>query len=172
MQGTAAASLIFGSSVITGHPQVLALRLRMSLVKTGSPKVPSASTQKSIQDAGTVEFSFTLPFHVGREVDPQERVTSQGQTITLERVVVGQFETQVVVQGIEQAKSKFPLEVALSPPGDETPGFMPAHAEANNFGTSTFIYPYDFFQKQGTWILSIQQGTNSWLFYFVVPATS
>ncbi len=48
----------------------------------------------------TVNFSFTLPFHAAKQVTtPQQAVTQNGKTLTLERVVITQSEARFYMGG-------------------------------------------------------------------------
>jgi hypothetical protein len=58
------------------------------------------SGQEPVFD-GTLSFDFTLPFHPGKVLQLHQSVTSNGEMITLERVVITHTETAMFFNGIQ-----------------------------------------------------------------------
>jgi hypothetical protein len=93
--------LAFDAAGIQGNPAQAALKLQMDIQCQGWP--PNYTCPR------TVNFSFTLPFHPGKQViTPQQAVTQNGMTFTLERVVITQAEARFYVGGWSDAMFQTP----------------------------------------------------------------
>lgn len=157
----------FDSSHIAGDPKTLPFQLKIQI-----GPVPT-DTGISSKILGTVTFNFTLPFHPGKILTPGLQATSQGQTITLERVVVSRSATRLVVKGLVQDPSKKDAALmSLQVPGARGYREYPDLGQfgADGSGTSSYVYYDDFSHNQGTWTLTIKQGIYTWVFHFAMPA--
>ena len=79
----------FDASTIKGAPAEISLRLEISVTDTVIPRENQAS-------AGPFIFDFALPFHAGKVIDVSQTVEALGIPITLERVVISPWATQVI----------------------------------------------------------------------------
>jgi hypothetical protein len=93
--------LAFDAAGIQGSPAQTALKLQMDIQCQGWP--PNYTCPR------TVNFSFTLPFHPGKQViTPQQAITQNRMTFTLERVVITQAEARFYVGGWSDAMFQTP----------------------------------------------------------------
>ncbi|HEV2655009.1 MAG TPA: DUF4179 domain-containing protein, partial [Ktedonobacteraceae bacterium] len=163
---TVATAWFFSTSSIPGKPGTLALRLSMVIGQTAT-----LTKKAPVKTLATVNFDFTLPFHVGRVATLSQKATSHGKTITLERVTVSQAATRIVVQGLGTMDSmNGGLAGTLQVPWNwRSYNYGTASPGADGPDAWSFVYPYDFSQNQGGWTLTIQQGIYTWTFHFSVP---
>jgi hypothetical protein len=99
--------LAFDAAGIQGNPTQTKLKLRMDIQCQGWP--PNYKCSR------TVNFSFTLPFHSGKQViTPRQAITQNGMTFTLERVVITQAEARFYVGGWSDAMFQTPPWSQLS----------------------------------------------------------
>lgn len=112
---------------------------------------------------------------------PEQRATSHGKTATLQRVVVTRSATSVIVRGLPFPKINGDVaqdmpHITIQAPGENdtcnagSSPFCNLVLPPEGDGTWSFIDPHDFSQAQGTWTLTIQEGLDTWVFHFVVPA--
>jgi len=130
---------------------------------------------------GSMSFTFSAPFHPARIAAPNQSVTANGKTLTLERVVVSLSTTRLFVQGTNTESTSLYAVLAV---GDwqSTQNKSGLLFEIGPVTANEIFISYDdsLFDKQGEWTLTLQvnsfqappapQGTGApWTFHFVVP---
>jgi hypothetical protein len=157
-ENTAGASFHFSSSRIAGNPNILKLRLKISMSSKTSPG--------HFKKLGIATFDFTLPFHPGKVLTPGQQVTSHGKAATLAYVSIAQSSTRIAVLGLDE---KLALSATLQPAGKATNSLENISFATDEPGAWSFIYDSDLSQDPGPWVFTVKQGIHTWVFHFVVP---
>ncbi|BCL82981.1 DUF4179 domain-containing protein [Ktedonobacteria bacterium brp13] len=85
----------FDGAAIASNQNQLALHLEVPVKCTDQQIIPPNCT-------GTAKFDFTLPFHAGHTVAPQQSVNRNGKNFTLHKVVFASSETRLYISGFSQ----------------------------------------------------------------------
>lgn len=149
----------FDAGVITGSPQQLDLHLKGTVIKNAMIRKP--------ETLGSMSFDFSVPFHIGKILTPHQSVTTNGQTITLERVVVTPTETRIIVSGLKNMSHNLLKDYVL---GIAAPVYVSHTSKQYDYGSASpasdnqqvytswiFVYPHDLYNNSGTWKLQITQ---------------
>ncbi len=156
----------FDAVGITGNPTKLDLVLQTYACHPGNP---GNECQQKLHKA---DIAFTVPFRGGKVVNVQKSVTSKGKTVTLERIVIADSGTRIIVRGIAlEAELRHMSQLSV-------PGEKPFDEE---YSTPVANGDYSFIEKSlvgkhGTWTFTITEeplsqnrGTDKvWHFTFSV----
>lgn len=103
-------------------------------------------------------FAFTIPFHGGKTIQVNQSVTSIGETVTLEKVVMAPSGTTLIVKGLSMKKRYALLEGSLKVPG--SPEILSAAAIVKLSPDDQFVrllYGGGLMNKRGRWSLTIEE---------------
>lgn len=160
----------FDAGAIAGEPEQLDLHLNMAV---GTLVGPRGKAQ--LQVNGALAFDFSVPFHRGIVLTPEQSSVVDGQKITLEKVVIAPSQTRVYISGLKDIRDEHPA-VELIVPGVDGRIAASNGAPIGN-GAWGFRYLQALFQKHGVWTIIVRQVSlnssstlRTWTFYLNVPA--
>src|SRR5581483_9438841 len=102
-------------------------------------------------------FAFTIPFHGGKTVLVNQSITSIGETVTLEKVVIAPSGTTLIVKGLSMKKRYALLAGSLRVPG--SPEILSAAAIFKLSPDDQFVrllYGGGLMNKLGRWSFTIE----------------
>lgn len=144
----------FDTSSITHRPEMLDLHLEMSL--------KSAATGKTV---GPVSFRFEIPFTPGRIATPQQRVTADGVTITLEKVTLTPSALTAVIcftgpddiyeDGYERWEPISHIDVIHD--GEQARATLGTQSYPDEAGCTTNRYFPSLYHYDGVWRLTVTE---------------
>ena len=171
----------FSTSDITSPQQQLTFQLS-GPVSQGT--ISQAKLGHKPKMLGHVSFTISVPFHMGKILTPHQSVTVNGQTATLERVVITPTLTSIFVSGL--TKTTIVNGYSTIPSGSDDGAILDVQNQSHNArdggpddtqqnGTWVFQYTNNLYHNSGTWKLTVWQRVDSnqltptiWTFQFSV----
>jgi hypothetical protein len=171
----------FNTSDITSPQQQLTFQLSGPVTQGTLSQAKLGHKSKML---GHVSFTISVPLHMGKILTPHQSVTINGQTATLERVVITPTLTSIFVSGL--VKSTIVNGYSTLPSGTSEYATLDVQNRSHNArdgspddtqknGTWVFQYTDNLYHSSGTWKLTIGQRVDSnqliptiWTFQFSV----
>lgn len=130
-----------------------------------------SSNLREVDVPGSRSFDFATAFHPGRVARLDQSLTTDGKTLTLERVVVTPSETRAYLHGFSGLSwpPSYTPTLAVS---DWPPQQKQMEVIIWSVGSDTWAmnFPVGLFDKYGTWTLEIRLADgDAWTFHFTVP---
>lgn len=173
----------FNTSDITSPQQQLAFQLSGPVAQGTTTQAKLGHKPKML---GHVSFTISVPFHMGKILTPHQSITVNGQTATLERVVITPTLTSIFVSGLVKSTivngystlpSGWSIYAILDVQNQSHDAGVGSPDDTQKNGTWVFQYPYpaSLYHSSGTWKLTIGQRVDSnqlipttWTFQFSV----
>ncbi|HEX4208211.1 MAG TPA: DUF4179 domain-containing protein [Ktedonobacteraceae bacterium] len=155
---------IFDASSLSPHQQTVSLQLQAH--------ASTSSTTRPEQ----VTFTFSLPVHMTQVITPHQTVTSNGNSITLNRVSIGATSTTMSLSATQlplHAYQYTGLHCTLQTPGTESISVSESVQKVNGKNSSVnfeLTVPANLTSRRGSWILTVKSAdkSQSWIFHFTV----
>jgi len=176
-EGRVGGVLMYQTAGIADASKDLALHLTFAGILAVERIGENPSSSRDVVVHQAFDFTFPVPFDVGRVAELHDAATVGGTTVTLERVVVTKTETEVFLRGAGP-DAEAHLSVDGSTYALDQQGATPTGSALDSlwsYGTTASLM-----DKQGQWALVVKPGLGPprspklkggpWAFHFTVPS--